>query len=288
MKVLTMHMGCISKGYKLKSLFLASLLVCVSTALADPIDDAEDLPATAEEVQFIDAIITGVKEAAPVVEGWHRDISATASGNTVKEGETPLIYSRARDFPLKIIVQVNYREVTDTDRKQAAEKKSSQQLQEEMMAAAMRGDTAKMEELQLELATMMQASMEAGAMGQAAGITPIQPRENPKKFHVQIVVNGDGESIGKEYDFDVPNVTKAFRVDKGSDDFLSYKYYLGRWDISELDQKNWRVADPADAQTAENHLRALVAYVNVYGDRSSVEEFVDKQLDLSSLNQLVD
>lgn len=283
-----MHKGCVSNGYMPISLIVASLLVCFSSALADPIDDAEDVPATLEEVRFIDAIIAAANEATPAVEGWHREISTRASGNTVKEGETPLIYSRARNFPLKISIQVNYREITDADRKQAAEEKSAQQLQEEMMAAAMRGDTAEMEGLQLELAAIMQASMEAGAMGQAVGKTPMQPREDSKKFHVQIIVNGDGESIGKEYDLAAPDVTKAFRVDKGSDDFLSFKYYLGRWEISELDQKNWRVADPADAQTAENHLRALVAYVNVYGDRNSVEDFVDRQLDLSSLNQLVD
>lgn len=283
-----MHMGYASIRRTSVSLVFAGLLVFLGAAVADPIDDGEDLPATADEVRFIEEIVSAVNEAVPAIEGWHREVSVYASGNQVREGKPTLIFSRARDFPLKVSVSVNFREITNTDRKQAAEKKSAQQLQEEMMQAAMRGDTARMEELQLELAAMMQASMEAGAMGQATGKTPIQPRENPKKFHVQVIVNGEGETIGRDHDFDVPNVTKAFRVDKGSDDHLSYKYYLGAWEVSEFDKKNWRVVDPADAQTAENHLKALVAFVNVYGDRNSVEDFVGNRLDVPRLNETVD
>lgn len=283
-----MHKGCAFKGLMLVRLFLAGLLACLSMALADPIDDAEDLPATADEVRFIEDIVSAVHEAVPAVEGWHRKISVLASGNTVREGETPLIYSRARNFPLMISISVNYREVTETDRKQAAEEKTAQQLQEEMMAAAMRGDTARMEELQKELAAMMQASMEAGAMGQAAGVTPMQPREDPKKFNVQIVVNGEGHGIGKQYEFDELGVTKAFRIDKDGSDVLTYEYYLGAWEISEGRYQNWRVAHPANAQTAENHLRALIASVRVYGDRKGVEGFVGNHLDLPRLNEMVD
>ena len=270
------------------SLLLTGLLVAFGFAAADQIDDAENVPATADEVRFIDAIIAAVDEAVPAIDGWHREVSVRASGNTVREGKPTLIYSRAREFPLKVSVQFNYREITATDRKQAAEEKTAEQLQQEMMAAAMSGDTAKMNELQAELAAMMQASMEAGAMGQAAGKTPMQPREDPKKFQAQVIVNGEGESIGKKFDYDAPLATKAFRVDKGSPDFLSYKYYLGGWEVSELDRSNWRVVDPADAQTAENHLRALVISVNVYGDRGNVEEFVGNRLDVGRLNELVD
>lgn len=283
-----MHKGYASKGMKPVRLFLTGLLVCFSTTLADPIDDAEDLPATADEVRFIDEIVSAVHEAVPAVEGWHRKVSVLASGNTVREGETPLIYSRARNSPLMISISVNYREITETDRKQAAEEKTAQQLQEEMMAAAMRGDTAKMEELQQELAAMMQASMEAGAMGQAAGVTPMQPREDPRKFHVQIVVNGEGQGIGKQYDLDEPGVTKAFRIDKDGSDVLTYEYYLGAWEISEGKYQNWRIAHPADAQTAENHLRALIASVKVNGDRDGVEDYVGNHLDLPRLNEMVD
>lgn len=270
------------------ALVLASLLLPYSAAVPDPIDDAVDLPATPEETRFIDVIVSAVDEAAPEIDGWQRDVDVYASGNAVHEGQTTLIYSRARDFPLKVSVQVNYRQLTEADAKEAAFQQTGEQLKEQMMAAAMQGNVAEMERLQQEMAALMQSRMEGGAMGQAAGVTPMQPREKPKKFHVQFIVNGEGESIGKQYDFAAPDVTKAFRVDKGSDDFLTYRYYLGDWTISELDQKNWRVVDSADAQTADNHLRALVASVSVYGDRDSVEDFVGKRLDLARLNRVVD
>lgn len=283
-----MQTGWISVRRTCASLALAGVFATCGMATADELDDGEDLPATSEEVEFIHAIVAAANEATPELEGWHREVRVTAGGNTVRDGKPILVFSRSRDYPLLVGVRVAYREITDADRQQAATEKTAEQLQREMMEAGMAGDMAKVQQLQQELAEVVQASMAAGAMGQAAGVTPIEAREDPREFQVSIIVNGDGESIGKEYDFDVPGVTKAFRSTKGNADVMSYKYYLGPWEVSELNARNWSVTDPDDAQTAENHLRAIVAMVSVFGDPPGVEDYVDNHLQLPVLNRMVD
>ncbi|GBE14969.1 MAG TPA: hypothetical protein ENH32_01125 [Proteobacteria bacterium] len=262
------------------------LLFLSAAAVADPIDDAEDLPATAAEMQFINRVVDQVKAAVPPLEGWNRNVSVTASGNTVREGKQVLIYERARNFPMEINMQLSFKRITAAQKKQAVEEKSAQELQQEMMNAAMSGDTQKSEQLQQQLAVMMQAQMTAGPMGQAAGVTPITPLEKPTKFYIQVIINGEGEHIGKEYDMPMSGVTHAFRVDKGKEDYLSYTFYLGAWDVSELDRKNWKVIFPESIQSPAKHLRAMVVRVNLYGDRDSVEGYLKNSLDLGRLNRL--
>ncbi|MFQ5549078.1 MAG: hypothetical protein ACE5FV_12355 [Woeseia sp.] len=269
----------------LKWLFLWCL---AGAAAADPIDDAEDVPATVGEIQFIDAIVGQVKASVPAIDGWEREISVTASRNTVREGQHPIIFERARDYPLRISVRVDFERITEADRQRAVEEKSAQELQQEMMAAAMSGDTRKMDELQKQLAALMQSQMTAGPMGQAVGVSSAAPSKKPSKFYVQVIVNGDGENIGNKYDIAVRGVAKAFRLDKGNDDYLGYKYYLGAWDISELDASNWRIVFPQADQTPANHLRALVLLAHVYGDRDNVEDYNANSLDLAGLGNALD
>ena len=114
------------------------LLFLSAAAVADPIDDAEDLPATAAEMQFINRVVDQVKAAVPPLEGWNRNVSVTASGNTVREGKQVLIYERARNFPMEINMQLSFKRITAAQKKQAVEEKSAQELQQEMMNAAMR------------------------------------------------------------------------------------------------------------------------------------------------------
>lgn len=272
-------------------LHLAAAFLClvipVTLALADSVDMTEDVPATAAEKQFIDRVVDHVKAAAPAPGGWSRDVGVTASGNTVREGKPVMIYERSRNFPLKINLQLDFNKVTAAQEKRASDEMSAQQLQQEMMNAAMSGDTKKTQQLQQQLAAMMQAQMTAGPMGQAVGVTPVASAEKPLLFHVQVVVNGEGESIGREYDHDVPGVTKAFRVDKGGESFVSYKYYLGAWQVSDLDRKNWRIVSPEEGPDAQNHLKALVISVSVYGDRDSVENYVQNLLELDMIKRLL-
>jgi len=270
------------------SLLAPVLWLCLTgTAVSDPVSDAEDVPATTAEMQFIDGVIDQVKASVPPIDGWSQEVSVTASGNTVREGEPVMIFENARNFPLMLNMQINFQRITAAQGKRAVEERSAQELQQEMMAAAQSGDVGKMQQLQGQLAAMMQAQMTAGPMGQAAGVTPVAPAEKPVKFFVQVIVNGEGEHIGKQYDMTAPGVTHAFRIDTGKDDFLSYKYYLGAWDVSELDQKNWSVVFPKGIQTPGNHLKALVVRVNIYGDRDSVESYVKNSLDLAGIRDVV-
>lgn len=269
----------------LKWLFLWCL---AGAAAADPIDDAEDVPATVGEIQFIDAIVGQVKASVPAIDGWEREISVTASRNTVREGQHPIIFERARDYPLRISVRVDFERITDADTQRADEEQSTQELQQEMMAAAMSGDTRKMEQLQQQLAAMMQSQMETGAMAQAAGLSPMTEAQERDKFYVQVMVNGGGENIGNKYDIAVPGVTKGFRLDKGVEDYLGYRYYMGAWEISELDARNWRIVFPQADQTPANHLRALVLVADLYGERDSVEDYNANSLDLAGLGNALD
>lgn len=258
------------------------------SAMADPIDDAEYVPVSPAEMVFINEVVEQVKASVPPMDGWTQKITVNLSQHTVREGVHPMIYERARDFPLNISVSVNFQEITEADRQKQAHRKSAEELQEEMMQAAMSGDTEKMEKLQHELAATMQAQMEAGLGGHAPGATPAAPTEKAAKFYVQVIVNGDGESIGKKYGIAVPGVARAFRLDKGSDEMIGYKYYLGGWDVSELDASNWRIVAPKEDQTAANHLRALVLFVSIHGARDSTENYVANNLDLEGLNTVLD
>lgn len=264
------------------------LLCPAGFSAADSISDAEDVPATAAEMHFINRVIDQVKAAVPPLEGWNQDVSVTASGNTVREGKPVLIFENARNFPLKVNMQLNFQRITAAQEKNAAVEKSGQQLQQEMMDAINKGDMEKVAQIQQQIMVMTQAQMMSGPMGQAAKGEAMAPKEKPAKFYVQVIVNGEGESIGKQYDMQVPGVTHAFRVDKGKEDFLSYKYYLGAWDVSELDKRNWRVVFPESIQNPDNHLKALVIRVNCYGDRESVEGYVNSSLNLKGLNSVLD
>lgn len=277
----------------LKVIFLLFLTFgTAEVALADPIDDSEDVPATADEIQFINRVIDQVKSAVPPLDGWKQEVAVRASGNMVKKDREVLIYERARNYPLKISIHFKFHLITAAESDRTAMEKqtilSIQELQQQMMEAAMSGDRAKMEQLQQQMSETMRMQMEAGAMGQAVGVTPMPPAEKKTEFHVQVTINGDGAKIGKQYDTSAPGVSHASRIDNNKKNYRGYKYYLGGWEVSEADRKNWRIVFPKQVQTADNHLRALVVYANVYGDRKSVEDYVKSSLDLNGLASLRD
>jgi hypothetical protein len=259
-----------------------------AASIADSIDDAEHLPATAMETAFIERIIAEIDSSVPPIDGWVRDVKASVTGNAVRDDEPLLIYERAREVPLYVAVRLDFRSITREDERNATAQKSAEELQQELMAAAMSGDAKKTEALQQELAAMMQAQMEAGPMGQAVGVTPVKQEEKPLQFYVAVIVNGDGETIGKKYDITAPGVVKAFRNDNPDRNEVSYKYYIGDWAVSELDKRNWRIVSPAEAQNAANHLRAVTAAVTVSGDKASVESYINDSLSLNGLNRMVD
>jgi hypothetical protein len=274
---------------RLAMLLMLTVFLCLSgMAVADPVDDMGDVPASAAEIDFINRIVDQVKEAVPPLDGWQRNISVYTSQSSVRDGTQPMIYEGARDYPLNVSIRLNFKTITEADRQQAAEKKSNEQLEQEMMAAVQSGDVEKMQQLQAQLMVSLQAQMETGSIGQAAGLSPTKPKEQRTEFYVQIIVNGDGEHIGKQYDVAVPDVTKAFRLDKGDSDHLGYKYYMGAWAVSELDAKNWRIVFPVADQTPANHLRALVLFATVAGDRESVESYTANALNLEGLNDVLD
>ena len=280
-----MHIQKVSRQFLTVFLLLPFLACLAGTAAADVIDEVAASPA---EVDFINRVVEQVKVSMPAIDGWERNISVYTSQRSVRDGMQLMIYEGARDYPMNVSIELNFKTITEADRKQAAEEKSIEALQQEMMTAAQSGDIDKMAELQLQLGTILQSQMEAGAIGQAAGLSPITRAEEPTKFHVQVIVNGDGEHIGKEYDIAAPGVTKAFRIEKGNDNSLGYRYYMGAWKVSELDAKNWRIVSPAADQTPANHLRAVVLFVNVDGDRESVERYVRNSMDLEGLNGVLD
>jgi len=267
-------------------LLMPLILLCLpGLAAADVFDEVAASPA---EVDFINRVVEQVKVSVPAIDGWERNISVYTSQRSVRDGMQLMIYEGARDYPLNVSIELDFKTITEADRKQAAEEKSIEALQQEMMAAAQSGDIDKMAQLQLQLGAILQAQMEAGAIGQAAGLSPITRAEEPTKFYVRVIVNGDGEHISNEYDIAAPGVTKAFRIDKDNDDLLSYKYYMGAWGVSELDAKNWRIVSPVADQTPANHLRAVVLFAIVHGDRESVEGYLKNSMDLEGLNSVLD
>ena len=270
-------------------LFMPLVYSCFAgPSFADPTDFPDRVPATEAEVAFIDRFIDQVKESVPPIDGWHRKLTVTISQYSLQDGKQVMLYESTRESPLTISIRVDFKTITDADRQSAREEKSAEALYEEMMAAAKSGDLEKMEQLQRQQMAMLQAQMEAGPAGQMAGLSPMTPEEKPTQFYVQIIVNGNGEHIGKKYDFEVPGVEKAFRIDKGNVDSLTYKYYMGAWEVSELNKVNWRIVDPAEYQTAANHLRALTLYVIASGDRDNVELYVKNSLDLHDLKRMLD
>lgn len=285
MTVLTNH----STGRIRASLaFSLTTLLAFSLVVADEIYEAQLEPATTAQAEFIDRIIAQVDASVPPIDGWTRELRAMVSGDTVRDGERPLIDVQLQESPLIIALKVEFKSITAEDEREANVQKSSEQLQEELMAAAMSGDTQKMDALQQELAALMQSHMESSGLGQAAGMSPVRPMEKRRLFYVNVTVNGEGENIGKKYDIDQLGVTKAFRIDSDNPEQLRFRYYLGGWEVSELDERNWRIASPAEHQNSANHLHALTARVTVYGDRRTVEDYVTRTLDLKTLNQMVD
>ncbi len=288
----------IARGFPMKTQYLQQqclvillmllILLCLpGLSAADPIDDMGDVPATAAEIDFINRVVDQIKVSVPPIDGWERTVSVYTSQRSVGAGQQLMIYEGARDHPLHVSIRLNFETITEGDRQQAAQEKSNQQLEQEMMAAVQSGDVEKMQQLQAQIMVSVQAQMEAGPIGQAAGLSPTKPKEQRTEFYVQIIVNGDGEHIGKQYDVAVPGVTKAFRIDKGNSDHLGYKYYMGVWDVSEFDAKNWRIISPVANQTPANHLRALVLFANVAGDRESVESYTENSLNLEGLSDVL-
>jgi hypothetical protein len=264
-------------------LMLTILLYLPGMAAADPVDELKEVPASAAEMDFINRAVDQVKASVPPIDGWERTVSVYTSQRSVRDGMQTKIYESARDYPLNVSMRLNFKTITEADRQQAAQDKSTEQLEQEMMAAVQSGDVEKMQQLQAQLMASLHAQMEAGPIGQAAGLSPIKPKEQRTEFYVQIIVNGDGEHIGKQYDVAVPGVKKAFRLDKGNSANLGYKYYMGAWGVSELDAKNWRIVFPVADQTPTNHLRALVLFASVAGDRESVESYTANCLNLEGL-----
>lgn len=268
-------------------LLLTILLYLPGVAAADPVDEMNEVPASAAEIDFINRVVEQVKASVPPMDGWERTISVYTSQQSVRDGMPLMIYGGVRDYPLNVSIRLNFKTITEADRQLAAQDKSTQQLEQEMMAALQSGDIEKVQQLQAQLMVGLQAQMEAGPIGQAVGLSPIKQKEQRTEFYVQIIVNGDGEHIGKQYDVAVPGVTKAFRLDKGKSDYLGYKYYMGAWDVSEFDAKNWRIVFPVADQTPANHLRALVLFATVAGDRESVESYTANTLNLGGIKNVL-
>ena len=268
------------------------LAVLIGFVVVEPASSSEDNPATAAEMQFINLVMDQVKMAVPQMDGWKRYVTAYTSDNfQVPEGGKATIFPSSRYFPLKLSISFKFHLITSAEKKRSDEKaqttQSAEALQEQMMAALASGDMEKMMQLQQQLLGMAQKSTEQSALGMAA-----QGNTAPEKateFQVQVIVNGEGAHIGKKYDMAMPGVTHAFRIDKKkNNDYLSYKYYLGSWDVSEFDRVNWNIAFPKSLQTPANHLHTKVLRVNIYGDRKSVEQYVKSSLDLDKLNKLID
>ncbi len=252
---------------------------------------AEAVPATTAEMQFINRVIDQDKAALPPLDGWERNLRSYLGDDQggFRQGDKVKIFEYDRNIPLRLNLGFKFHRITAAEKKEAAEEKTTQELQQEMMAALEAGDMEKIQQLQLQINTMILKQMEAGPIGQAArGETGSQPSGGkPTEFQVRVLVNDGGEHIGKKYDTTAPGVTHAFRIDKNKKDHLAYKYYLGSWDVSEYDRVNWNVMFPKHLKTPANHLRALVLYVNIYGDRNSVEEYVKSSLDLGGLNSVL-
>ncbi|WP_169709458.1 hypothetical protein [Deferrisoma camini] len=258
------------------------------SAVADPLGtDGEDVPATAGELRFLEMVVKRVEASLPVPAGWKREAEVVVSGYPVLEGEPVRIFYRAWKGPLRIHLLFWFSKITETERKQAAARKNAEELQQEMIAAAMRGDTARVEELQQQLGALVRSQVLEGPMGQAAGAAPSRPTESPSRFSVNVVVNGQGQTIGKKYEVAVPGVLKAFRVAGGKEGQAYRTYYLGRWDVSSR-QSNWKVQAFRGDYVPANHLKVMTISLELAGEEAVVDRYARDLLDLGGIRSLLD
>ena len=147
-------------SHKFKAVILTLLFLTGFTgvSMADPVSDAEAVPATAAQMQFINRVIDQVKAAVPPLEGWERNLSSYLADDQggFRQGEELKLFEFVRNAPLKLTFNIKFHRNTAAEKKQAVEEKSTQELEKEMMAAINIGDMEKVQQLQLKQASMLQ------------------------------------------------------------------------------------------------------------------------------------
>ena len=128
-------------------LLIPVLFLCLTgAAVADSISDAEDVPATAAEMQFINRVIDQVKAAVPPLDGWERNLSSYLADDQggFRQGDEVKIFEYDRKIPLRLNLGFEFHRITAAEKKKAVEEKSAQELQQEIMVAINEGDMEKM------------------------------------------------------------------------------------------------------------------------------------------------
>lgn len=273
-----------------RTVIISTLAVAAlaSSSVADAVDTAENVVATEAEASFINEVIAVLNSAVPAPEGWNAETSFRVSGNTIKEGRPIMIYEPARDSPLLMKFSFNFRQPTETQQITASAQKSGQQLQQELMAAYQRGDHQKAQQIQQELMALSTAGL--AQMNKQIHSPGNSPKKKQPRIQVQVNFHGDGEVSSKALDIETPpGVVYAKSIMSGTKgDTPFYTYYVGRWEVTSFDKKNWSIKFPKSLQTSENHLKAMVATVTVSGSAGAVEDYIKTSLNLRKIASIIE
>ena len=270
---------------------LAGLLTVGLThsALADPMPDyGEARPATEAEKRFIKRLVKGVNAALPLPgEGWKveerhvKKLMAVdgASPYLDGEGSNAMFYEIEDKEPVRLSWVIRLRLPSSTEARRTAETKryrrSMEELQKEMMAAAMSGDMEKVEKLEQEMAGKAEEKIRPDYERVMSGAArqPEPPERPEKNFSVEIELNDffGGGYRERKYEVSAPGAKRAFRREMGKT--LEYEYFMGGWEVTP-DRRGWRIAFPKRHRNAASHLKALTLYVVISGDKDAVEAYL--------------
>jgi hypothetical protein len=270
-----------------------SFFTLAGIAAADPIADSKTRSATAGELQFIERVDKELSVLFPSPgEGWKVHWNLYKGQISVRPEKDVEFYGSESSSPVRLLWNIKFRLPSSVEAKAEKQEKeytrSMEEIQQELMAAIGARDSAKAERLQLEMAQATQAQMESLMANMGTIGAPKQkkvPTRTAKEFMVTVSLNEGGEHIGKQYDTPTPGVTKSFRIERKGK--VTYKHYIGEWDVRELNRTNWKIVFPKRLETAGNHLRSLALFVSIYGEKELVEAYVKEHFNSKGLNAML-
>lgn len=262
----------------------------VMNVYAGPFDEQDGLPITPDERQFVERAIAKVEKAFPLPgEKWTSTMQVRIQKSVYHEKNLKTFIRedlKKRALPISIHLEMRLASVAEVRRSQQETQAdaSREDLQRQLMAAMQRLDEEEVSRIsQKMLAPQMGAGQSNGEDMSGPGANENEGKE--KKLEVQIKINNGGETIGKKYEKSVPGVTRAFLIQpKGRS---KYKYYFGPWLVRGKGKANLSIKLPEGIYRKENHVRALVMMVKIFGDRDEVDSYVQRKVDIRQLASIV-
>ncbi len=255
------------------------------TGWADPVGGENTRAVTKAEDEFIEKNGNAIIEFFPTPgEKW--DVEARIARGAYESGE---IDKFRENFPLNFRVKIKYHERTGSEIKEAEEKEnyevSLDQLQQKMMEAVSRGDMKEMERINEQMAAIQSGANQKGMEKAMDTSSTPEEAEVGREFKVVVEVNSGGETIGKQFEHPAEGTAKSFKIERSNN--AKYKYYMGNWDVSEADARNWSIRIPKNLRIPGNHLRLLNLKVTVSGDKDAVNRYMADHFPTGKLKSLI-